>query len=506
MASLAELLRELKERSGLSYKVLAERLHMSTSTLHRYCNGGAPPPQFTPVKQFARLCGATPQELVEVHRQWVLADADRRRKAEPTASGVPKPKPNPKSNPKLNPKPTPTPAPKPGPRPGTGAEPESEPEQEPETATPSGPTTVTVSSSSPPSSPSSPSSRPSPPSRKRRTLVLAAAVAAVVGIGSIALAMNRSGDGDAHKRMPREYAGPTAPPDPGGSPYDRTGKSADKDRLEGQDRPGAKGQPDGKAKKNGPSASPSGNSENDRNGTNGTNGTDGRNKNGRPDPAAPAAPGGIGKGPVPDGGRGDDPDVPLAARVNPYLYEDCEHHFLVNRKPDQMPEPPSEGDVPAWVGELGAVSARNQYVAFTVQGTGDETVTLRNMNVRVQSSGAPLAWNNFQMGTHCGDKLFNKVFTVDLDDATPRATPNPGQSHFPYKVSEKDPQVFYVEANSELHDVRWYLEMEWSSGKRHDVLRIDDQGKPFRTSGQEGRPLYSWSESDGWAPGGLDHH
>ncbi|MFG2502260.1 hypothetical protein ACGFSB_29115 [Streptomyces sp. NPDC048441] len=52
--------------------------------------------------------------------------------------------------------------------------------------------------------------------------------------------------------------------------------------------------------------------------------------------------------------------------------------------------------------------------------------------------------------------------------------------------------------------MRWYLELEWSSGRRHDVLRVDDQGKPFRTSGKEGRPLYSWSGSDEWEREGLD--
>ncbi|MEK8170907.1 helix-turn-helix transcriptional regulator [Streptomyces sp. M19] len=41
--AFAELLRGLKERSGLSYGSLAKRLHMSTSTLHRYCNGSAVP-------------------------------------------------------------------------------------------------------------------------------------------------------------------------------------------------------------------------------------------------------------------------------------------------------------------------------------------------------------------------------------------------------------------------------------------------------------------------------
>ncbi|MEU0681348.1 helix-turn-helix domain-containing protein, partial [Streptomyces albogriseolus] len=33
-------------RGGLSYGVLAKRLHMSTSTLHRYCNGDAVPADY----------------------------------------------------------------------------------------------------------------------------------------------------------------------------------------------------------------------------------------------------------------------------------------------------------------------------------------------------------------------------------------------------------------------------------------------------------------------------
>nr|WP_190142649.1 helix-turn-helix transcriptional regulator [Streptomyces glebosus] len=38
-AEFAGQLRRLKERSGRSYGVLAGQLHMSVSTLHRYCNG-----------------------------------------------------------------------------------------------------------------------------------------------------------------------------------------------------------------------------------------------------------------------------------------------------------------------------------------------------------------------------------------------------------------------------------------------------------------------------------
>ncbi|MFI6152954.1 helix-turn-helix domain-containing protein [Kitasatospora sp. NPDC051170] len=81
----AAMLRELKERSGRSYGVLASRLHVSTSTLHRYCNGAAVPAEYAPVERFARVCGAEPAELVELHRRWILADAARRR--EPGGSG-----------------------------------------------------------------------------------------------------------------------------------------------------------------------------------------------------------------------------------------------------------------------------------------------------------------------------------------------------------------------------------------------------------------------------------
>ncbi|WP_309500736.1 helix-turn-helix domain-containing protein, partial [Streptomyces shenzhenensis] len=80
--AFALLLRELKYRSGLSYGALAKRLHMSTSTLHRYCNGTVVPVEYAPVERLARVCRATPQELVELHRRWILADAARASRGE----------------------------------------------------------------------------------------------------------------------------------------------------------------------------------------------------------------------------------------------------------------------------------------------------------------------------------------------------------------------------------------------------------------------------------------
>ncbi|MER6366320.1 helix-turn-helix transcriptional regulator [Kitasatospora sp. NPDC001527] len=113
----AGMLRGLKERSGHSYGVLATRLHVSTSTLHRYCHGAAVPTEYAPVERFARVCGANGDELVALHRCWLLADAARRREA-----GTATPRPRPEPAPAPDPVPVPVVATAPAPRaPGEAA-------------------------------------------------------------------------------------------------------------------------------------------------------------------------------------------------------------------------------------------------------------------------------------------------------------------------------------------------------------------------------------------------
>ncbi|WUL58989.1 helix-turn-helix domain-containing protein [Streptomyces sp. NBC_00344] len=121
----AALLRDLKTRSGRSYGALASKLHMSTSTVHRYCNGDAVPTDYAPVERFGRLCAASPDELVELHRRWILADAGRRRPkgaavadagpelalrgADSAAGGAPDPAAGPGPAPEREPEPAPRP-------------------------------------------------------------------------------------------------------------------------------------------------------------------------------------------------------------------------------------------------------------------------------------------------------------------------------------------------------------------------------------------------------------
>ncbi|WP_369030323.1 helix-turn-helix domain-containing protein [Streptomyces adonidis] len=79
VAEFASLLTRLKERTDRSYAALARRLDMNASTLHRYCAGGTVPLDYAGIERFAGLCGASPEERVELHRRWILAVAARQR-------------------------------------------------------------------------------------------------------------------------------------------------------------------------------------------------------------------------------------------------------------------------------------------------------------------------------------------------------------------------------------------------------------------------------------------
>ncbi|MFD9328558.1 helix-turn-helix domain-containing protein [Streptomyces sp. NPDC060065] len=409
----SELLGQLKQRSGLSYGVLGKRLHMSASTLHRYVNGDAVPTDYAPVERFARVCKATPDELVELHRQWVLVDARRGQKGVPSGTGAVAVGP-------------------------TALAPESSAESEPEDAPEVERGSV-----------------PEPLVKRRRRTVVLSGAAVVAALVSAALVVNLvPGEDDGQGR--KQPVGAAA--------------------SSGVSSPVVTASADGKHAPASPSASRSGS------------------------PTSPASP--TVSASVSGGAAGvvNGATAPAVA-TNPYKWDGpCSQHYLVNQKAEYVPPPPSESEARGWVTALGGVAAGEQMVALTVQGTGEATVVLDALHVRVVTKSAPLAWNDFAMGIGCGGGVETKSFAVDLDAGSPAVAAKAGQRDFPYKVSESDPEVFYVFADSKAHDVSWYLELDWSSGTKKGTVRIDDNGKPFRTSGNVGRPAYAYplGDSEWW--------
>ncbi|GHG48138.1 transcriptional regulator [Streptomyces glebosus] len=466
--AFAELLRGLKERSGLSYGTLAKRLHMSTSTLHRYCRGSAVPTEYAPAERLARVCRATPEELIELHRRWILADAARGRKrpgpggAVVRGAGADEPEGAPKPE-ALAPAAANCRRDAAGsggglPAVRVGTEPVSLGPERGEASEAGEAREARYSGAAGDPGESGGSAEPAGggparfdpvrPHRRRFTLIASAAAAAALGAVVLAVNLPPSG-GDSSGRKSAESvrtgtgtprsAGTARAPDPGRSPS-------------------ATPSPSRSAKTGRPSASAS-------------------------EPSARN-----------DGDDGERTDgVRLNVATRPYVYENpCSQHFLVDREPERVGPPASERDAPRWAAANGAASSGEQRVALTVQGTGKETVVLEALHVRVVAKGTPLAWNDYSMGVGCGGNVETKSFDIDLDNGSPTVTVKNGQRDFPYKISESDPQVFYVTARTKAHDVRWDLALEWSSGNRHGTVHIDNRGAPFRTSADTGRPGYDY--------------
>ncbi|MEU7466979.1 helix-turn-helix domain-containing protein [Streptomyces sp. NPDC044984] len=470
----AGLLKELKERSGLSYGTLGKRLHMSASTLHRYVSGEVVPVEFAPVERMARLCRATPEELLELHRRWIRADAMRGVKEDGGAKGEAK-----SSGRKAESSEEKTESSERKVESAAGGAESVEGEAESaagkaESAaggaeSPEGEADSAEGRAGPVRTGSAPSAGAPPGDEEgavtvvgdaarggapvggrrfsRRTALYAGTAVALVT--AVALGATLLPDGETGSGGSPDAAGATVSPSESPTPS-RTARSAS---------------PSGSA-----SATPSVSASASASGK------------GEPTASPPASRGGNAGGST---GRdtGGEEGVPVTVQTTPYYWKyPCEHSFLVDRSPQNMPPPPSQQSAVGWATPLGAVSADRQMVALTVQGTSEETVVLRGLHLRVASSGAPLDWNKYAAGVGCGGEVSTKSFGASLDLGDALVTPINGQRNFPYSVTESDPEVFYVDAHTAGHDVRWYLELEWSSGSRRGTIRVDDHGKPFRTS------------------------
>ncbi|MEV6507877.1 helix-turn-helix transcriptional regulator [Streptomyces sp. NPDC051642] len=363
----AALLRRLKARTDRSYSQLARRLNMNASTLHRYCVGEAVPLDFAPVERFAALCGATPEERLELHRYWILAVAarQRRRDAQPPVE---------------SPVPVPVPAPDAAPEPAARS-----------------------------------------PWYRRRLTLTAAAVCAVLAVwGSLSAV----------------------------STHDTAKSGAGVGTGAGTNA--------GASAKTSPSALP----------------------------------------------------APVTWTADSQVWEiGCDHDYVIDKAPKDVPPPPVQQDAGVWAATQHAVHGGQTNVEISVQGRSSTAVVLEALRVRVVGRTAPAPGTAYSMARGCGGDISPRYFGVNLDAHRPLVRPEPGGDmgktvpavHLPYRVSATDPEVLLVKARTGTCDCRWYLELDWSSQGRTGTLRIDDHGKPFRTSSIKGLPHY-WYGEHGWTP------
>ncbi|MFJ8943938.1 helix-turn-helix domain-containing protein [Streptomyces sp. NPDC102395] len=463
VAEFALLLTRLKERTDRSYAALARRLDMNASTLHRYCSGEAVPLDFTGIERFAALCGASSQERVELHRRWILAVAARQRSRPSTARPAPKPH---------NTAPAPSEDGS-----STADETPTDPIPEPEPAPPaiSGPDPASPTAPLPP--PTSSAARRPPVRRERRRSVRSTALTAVLAValaGLTASAAERpAGDGRPSASAPTTPA-PPAPARAGGGP-----------------RSAAAGPPSATGTQSPPAPTTSAPAT--------------------PDPSTPAATGRSNRRETRAGADEALPQVPLTWTADAQLWQsECDHQYVIAKPPRQVPPPPAPTDAAVWAASQEAVHGRTTDLRISVQGRGSAAVVLEALRVRMAHRTTPADSRGIAYSTYegCGAILIPRYFHVDLDAQRPLARPMPGNDpdrpspaiDFPYRVSLRQPEVLLLSARTVSCTCDWYLELDWSSQGRTGTVRIDDHGRPFRTTSVEGLPHYWYRNPHGWIP------
>ncbi|MEV6005558.1 helix-turn-helix domain-containing protein [Streptomyces sp. NPDC051976] len=435
----ATRLRELKERSGRSYGTLATRLHLSTSTLHRYCNGAAVPGDYAPVERFARLCGATPEELLALHRSWLLADASRRR--EPERAPAPETAPT-------------------DPAPPVTEIPATEIPAVDEAAAVEVPSARTTAAATPDVSPGSDSPATRSP-RARRTKVVLGAAAVIAVVLPLALysrfgAHDTSVSGDIPGPTRTTAATPT-----------RTSTAT----TSGTGTPTATGGPSTPANRTPSAKAPA-------------------------VPASPAAPtADNGPAPVQVSVLSDNWDTqcdqwflmdkpPAEVPPPPSLQETNGWAGALGGIPaGKLRLQLTAQGVPGQPVVLHALYVRIVSSRPAAKGFGYTTGS---------GCGGGLVPASFAVDLDAAVPRAKAVPGYEGENPTPVA-------NFPFQVSSTDSQVLDVAAHTAGRDVRWELDLLWSCGNRQGKLVVNDHGRPFRTAGLKGDPAYFYNGT-AWAP------
>jgi len=91
-----------------------------------------------------------------------------------------------------------------------------------------------------------------------------------------------------------------------------------------------------------------------------------------------------------------------------------------------------------------------------------------------------------------------RYIQIDLSKSPPKwdyiGPEGKPEEHFPLRVTASDSEVFDVQAFTLKGDGSWYLEFDYTANGEQGAFRVDDHGKPFRTTegSAPGQDPYAW--------------
>ena len=133
-------------------------------------------------------------------------------------------------------------------------------------------------------------------------------------------------------------------------------------------------------------------------------------------------------------------------------------------------------------------------------------MVLEDLEVRVAARRTPPAWNVYQMSQGCGGGLTPAVFAVNLDAPRPLARPVAGNDAGNGRC--RPPRSRCGSRRPSRSSCGWRRSPRAATAtgpstcagpgpSGSGTLRIDDNGRPLRTSAATGRPVYGYATGTG---------
>jgi hypothetical protein len=202
--------------------------------------------------------------------------------------------------------------------------------------------------------------------------------------------------------------------------------------------------------------------------------------------------------------------LPLSATVEVNGYATCAN-YAVGRPPSDMPPAPADPSAfHAWATQLGGVSLSAMTLKLTLHGRSPNAVVLHGLTVTVTKRTSPPSHETYGLESGCGASVSPRIFSIGLDSATPKVRAIAGEDAsgavipavgFPYRISETEPEVFVIRAETDRLLVDWHLGLRWSSDGRDGELVINDRGRDFRIAPRPQGIHPNWVYNRGDIPG-----
>jgi hypothetical protein len=92
-----------------------------------------------------------------------------------------------------------------------------------------------------------------------------------------------------------------------------------------------------------------------------------------------------------------------------------------------------------------------------------------------------------------------RTLTIDLDSPNPRARYQFSSGrNFGFTLNKGEIETFLVTATAEKATYSWFLELTVVANEQASAIRIDDDGKPFRTTASTTGTVWTWDFAGSW--------